>query len=243
MAQKKYIYGYHTIAVAMDTMSQGVKRLFLQPKEREQRLRELVALASQHQIAITYLSKEQLDQMLPLTKHQGAIAEINYLGEYTEDYLRVILDRHGENILLLILDGVQDSHNLGACLRTANAAGVHGVIIPKDRACGLTPIVYKVASGAVGVTPIIPVTNLARTMNLLKRRNIWIYGASEEAQSSLHEITFKTPLAMVFGAEGDGLRRLTKDNCDLLFKIPMRGVVQNLNVSVAVGIGLFSVLQ
>ncbi len=241
MNQKKYIFGYHTIATAIATMPEGMETIFLQPKQRDQRFLELEALAQRNNLKVIYLAKDQLDLMVPATKHQGAIAEISYGGEYSEDYLNVILDRYAEKVFLLILDGVQDPHNLGACLRTANAAGVQAVIIPKDRACGLTPIVYKVASGAAGVTPVITVTNLARTINLLKSKNIWIYGASEEAKHSLFKLSLAPPLAMVFGAEGEGLRRLTRENCDDLFKIPMHGVVQNLNVSVAAGISLFHV--
>ncbi len=241
MAQKKLIFGYHPIIAALTTMPKDVKAVFLQPKERDKRFVEVESLAQQNGIAVKYLARDKIDEMFPLESHQGAVAEIVYTGEYSEDYLKVLVERYGQETFLLILDGVQDPHNLGACLRTANAAGVHAVIVPKDKACGITPVVYKVASGAVGVTPIITVTNLARTIKILKESNIWIYGADEAAEKTIYQIDLVPPIALVFGAEGSGLRRLTKDGCDLLFKIPMKGIVPNLNVSVAVGIGLFEV--
>jgi 23S rRNA (guanosine2251-2'-O)-methyltransferase len=141
------------------------------------------------------------------------------------------------------LDGVQDPHNLGACLRTANAAGVDAVIVPKDRACGLTPVVYKVASGAAEATPFIQVTNLARTLRQIKDLGVWIYGADETAEQTIFQADLKGPCAIVLGAEGEGLRRLTREHCDFLVKIPMSGSVQNLNVSVATGICLFETVR
>ena len=245
MAHKKNIFGYHSVVSALSTMPQSVKILFLQPKERDKRFLQLVNLATENHIEIRYITKSRLDEIMPLGNHQGVIAEVSYLGEYTESYLEVVLNRYDTKIFLLILDGVQDPHNLGACLRTANAAGVNAIIIPKDRACGLTPTVCKTASGAIGVTPIIRVANLTRTIEILKNRNIWVYGVTEEAKQNIYDCQklLSLPLALVFGSEGEGLRKLTKESCDEIFSIPMKGTVQNLNVSVAVGISLFAVVQ
>jgi 23S rRNA (guanosine2251-2'-O)-methyltransferase len=243
MGQVRHIFGYHSIASALSVMPSEVRGIYLQNKLGDKRSLEIIEEAEKHHIPIRYMSRKDLDDMVPLSNHQGVVAEVIYPGDYTEDYLKIILEKQKNDIFLLILDGVQDPHNLGACLRTANAAGVHAIIVPKDKACGLTPTVYKVASGAVGLTPLIQVTNLARTIEQLKENNVWVYGATEEATQSIYQISLKPPLALVFGAEGKGLRRLTKESCDVMFKIPMQGAVQNLNVSVAVGVSLFEVVR
>lgn len=234
------IFGYHSISSALEVNAAGVKAIYLQKKLADRRILELLKVAKLHHIPIKYLNtEEELKIFTPWGNHQGVAAEIIYPGDYSEDYLDLVLKKNRNQTFLLILDGVQDPHNLGACLRTANAAGADAVIIPKDRACGLTPTVYKVASGAVGVTPLIQATNLVRTIRMLKEHNFWIYGAAHDGVTSLYQVDFKLPLALVFGAEDKGLRRLTRENCDLIFKIPMQGSVANLNVSVAVGVGLF----
>lgn len=243
MGQTKHIFGYHTVVSALSSMPEGVRLVYLQGKQTDKRTAEIIELAEQHQISIKYLSREHINSMFPMENHQGVIAEVVYQGEYSENYLEVILEKNGAKTLLLILDGVQDPHNLGACLRTANAAGVHAIIVPKDNACGLTPTVYKVASGAAGIVPLIQVTNLSRTIRFLKENNIWVYGTAEDAEQSIYQAKFTTPMAMVYGAEGKGLRRLTKENCDLMVNIPMQGAVSSLNVSVAVGVGLFEVVR
>ncbi len=243
MGQIRHIFGYHSVNSALSVMPGEIRGIYLQNKLSDKRSLEIIEAAQKHHIPIRQLSRKDLDALVPLVNHQGVVAEVIYPGDYTEDYLKVLLEKYGQDIFLLILDGVQDPHNLGACLRTANAAGVHGIIVPKDKACGLTPTVCKVASGAVGLTPLIQVTNLARVIELLKKNNIWIYGATEEATQSIYQISLKPPIALVFGAEGTGLRRLTKDSCDFIFKIPMQGSVQNLNVSVAVGVSLFEVVR
>ncbi|MBU0743919.1 MAG: 23S rRNA (guanosine(2251)-2'-O)-methyltransferase RlmB [Gammaproteobacteria bacterium] len=243
MAQKKHIFGYHPVLSALSIMPKDVQTVYLQIKQPDKRALEIVDLAQKNKVLVKYLSRKEIDALVPFTNHQGVVAEVIYPGDYTEDYLKVILEKHGAKTFLLVLDGVQDPHNLGACLRTANAAGVHAVIIPKDKACGLTPTVYKVASGAAGITPVIQVTNLSRTIELLKKNNVWVYGLAEDAAESIHQIELKPPLALVFGAEGTGLRRLTKESCDLMIKIPMQGIVSSLNVSVAVGVCLFEVIR
>lgn len=243
MTQIKQIFGYHTLASALAVMPEGVKCIYIQSKQNDKRALEIAKSAQLNQIPLKYLSREHINALVPVGNHQGVVADIVYLGDYGEDYLSLVLEQHKTKTFLLILDGVQDPHNLGACLRTANAAGAHAVIIPKDRACGLTPTVYKVASGAVGVTPLIQVTNLVRTIKLLKEYNVWVYGAAEDATDSIYQVDFKPPVALVFGAEDKGMRRLTRESCDFIFKIPMHGSVPNLNVSVAVGVGLFAAVR
>jgi 23S rRNA (guanosine2251-2'-O)-methyltransferase len=158
-----------------------------------------------------------------------------------EEDLEGLLDVLEEDPLLLILDGVQDPHNLGACLRTAEAAGVHAVIVPKDRAVGITPIVRKAAAGAAEIIPVVQVTNLARVLRLLKQRGVWLYGTSDQAQANLWQQDLRGPLALVMGGEGDGLRRLTAELCDHLVAIPMAGRIESLNVSVATGVCLYEI--
>lgn len=243
MEKIQHIFGYHAVISALTVASGEVRCIYLQNRSGDKRSLEILELAAKHGVSIKYLSRKEVDALAPLMNHQGVVAEVVYSGEYTEEYLKVILERHQSKVFLLILDGVQDPHNLGACLRTANAAGVHAVIVPKDKACGLTPTVYKVASGAVGITPLVQVTNLARTIQMLKESNVWVYGAAAEAEKNIYQTSLEPPLALVFGAEGKGLRRLTKESCDLVFKIPMCGTIQSLNVSVAVGVSLFEVVR
>ncbi|MDR1012457.1 MAG: 23S rRNA (guanosine(2251)-2'-O)-methyltransferase RlmB [Coxiellaceae bacterium] len=241
MIQPKYIFGFHTVKSALSVMPGEIHEIYLQGKQCDKRNQEIIRITREQRIPIRYLSKKEICSITNSADHQGIAAKVIYPNNFNEKYLKIILDKHKSDVFLLILDGVQDPHNLGACLRTANAFGVHALIIPKYKVCSLTPTVYKVASGAVGITPIIHVTNLARTIQFLKKNNVWIYGAIENAEQSICNIDLKPPLALIFGGESDGLRRLTKENCDLLFKIPMCGIIPNLNVSVSVGIGLFEV--
>lgn len=243
MLQLKHIFGYHTVLSALKVMPKEIRGIYLQNKQLDNRVDEIIELATKQHIPLKYLTRKEIDAVVPQSNHQGVVAEVIYPGDYTEDHLDLILKNNLDGLVLLILDGVQDPHNLGACLRSANALGASAVVVPKDRACGLTPTVYKVASGAVGITPIIQVTNLARTIETLKKQNVWVYGVDESAAKTISQIEFKPPLALVFGAEGSGLRRLTQEKCDFMLRIPMVGTVPNLNVSVAVGIGLFEVLR
>jgi 23S rRNA (guanosine2251-2'-O)-methyltransferase len=180
-----------------------------------------------------------LDRAAHGANHQGAVAWVRAPAARAEKDLIRILDEADGPAFLLILDGVQDPHNLGACLRTADAAGVHALVSPKDNAVGLTPVVCKVASGAAETVPYVQVTNLARTIDGLKERGIWLIGTAGEAESSLFETDLTAPLALVMGGEGKGLRRLTRGRCDLLVRLPMLGAVESLNVSVAAGICLY----
>lgn len=205
------------------------------------RLESLVGQAKGLQIGVSELSRDELDKMAQGGVHQGVVANV---GANTSALMTLDdLFEKSESLFLLVLDGVQDPHNLGACLRVADAAGVDAVIAPKDNAVSLTPTVRKVASGAAETVPYIQVTNLARTLQELKDRGIWLYGAAGEAEDSIFEKKLERPLAIVMGAEGKGLRRLTRDHCDFLVKIPMEGAVDSLNVSVATGICCFEVVR
>jgi 23S rRNA (guanosine2251-2'-O)-methyltransferase len=184
-----------------------------------------------------------LEKRFPDAVHQGVIAEVSALSAFTEADLDTLLLESNTPICLLILDGITDPHNLGACIRSADAAGVHCIITPKDNSARITPIVSKVSSGATEVVPLLQVTNLARTMDKLKQAGVWLFGAAGEAEKTIYAIDFKGPMAIVLGAEGSGLRRLTRDHCDELFSLPMYGSVSSLNVSVATGICLYEAMR
>jgi len=243
MKSIKSIFGYHSVISLLSHTPKHVNCIYLQSKKYDEHSQEILQLAQTHNIPVKYLSRDLLGEMVYHANHQGIVAAVTRTGDYTEEDIKVILNKTDTPPLLLILDGVQDPHNLGACLRTANAAGVHAVIAPKDKACGLTPTVYKVASGAAEVTPFIQVTNLARTMRMLKEFNVWIYGTAEEAKQDIYHVDLKGPVALVLGAEGEGLRRLTREHCDFMIKIPMSGSVPSLNVSVAAGVCLFEAVR
>jgi len=243
MTTQNYIYGIHAVTALLQVSPERIKQIFLQAGRQDAPLKNIQALATAAQMQIQQASKETLDQLASNGVHQGAVAHLIGTARYTENELPLLLDALTEPPFLLVLDGVQDPHNLGACLRSANAAGVQAVIVPKDKAATLTPVVYKTASGAADVTPLIPVTNLVRTLNQLKERGIWIYGASDEAEKNIYAADLKGAIAWVLGAEGSGLRRLTRDTCDALFSIPMFGTVSSLNVSVATGVCLFEAIR
>ena len=200
------------------------------------RAQDLVKLAGSHAVRIITVDAQRLDGLTGNARHQGVAARV--LAAKPRHDLDDVVENISGPALLLVLDGVQDPHNLGACLRVADAFGVHAVIAPKDRAVGITPVVSKVASGAAETVPYIAVTNLARALRELKERGIWIVGADEAATTSLYDAKLSGALAWVFGAEGEGMRRLTREHCDELVRIPMSGTVESLNVSVASGVCL-----
>jgi 23S rRNA (guanosine2251-2'-O)-methyltransferase len=230
------IFGLHAVTAALRS-GRECRRLWVQDSRRDARLNDVEERARKLGIAVERVSRQELDQHAGDTHHQGVVGEFG--ASVGPDDLDELLDALTEPPFLLVLDGVQDPHNLGACLRTANAAGVHAVIAPKDRACGITPVVRKVAAGAAESVPFFAVTNLARTLRELKARGIWIAGAAGEADQMLYELDLTGPIALVMGAEGEGLRRLTRESCDWLVRLPMAGQVESLNVSVATGICLF----
>ncbi|NMG01715.1 23S rRNA (guanosine(2251)-2'-O)-methyltransferase RlmB [Azoarcus taiwanensis] len=216
---------------------EGVFEVYLSSQRQDVRARDVARLAESEGVRLVQSDGERLDRMVGTRRHQGVVARID--ARQRELKLADVLEGLEENALLLVLDGVQDPHNLGACLRVADAAGAHAVIAPKDRAVGLNATAIKVASGAADTVPYITVTNLARSLREMQEAGIWVVGAAGEADKSLYEIDQKGPVAWVLGAEGDGLRRLTRETCDELAKIPMLGSVESLNVSVASGICLF----
>lgn len=237
------IYGIHAVQAAISNTPENILTILIQAERRDQRLIQLITQAEKSNIRIKYCSQAELNRRFVDVNHQGVVAECKNLKNYHENDLENIIHNTPGIPLFLILDGVQDPHNLGACLRTANAAGVNAIIAPKDRAATLTPTVRKVASGAAEITPFIAVTNLARTIRLLKENNVWIFGLAGEATASLYTADLSVPAAIILGAEGEGMRRLTRENCDQLLSIPMAGSVSSLNVSVAAGISLFEVVR
>ncbi len=245
MSRGSLIFGVHAVEAALKRDPAGIEQLWCDADRKDRRLKDLIGLAENQGVRPQWVQKSELDKLLPAqARHQGVAARISGVTEYNEHFLEQLLVELQEPALLLVLDGVTDPHNLGACLRSADAAGVHAVIAPRDRACGLTPVVRKVASGAAEALPFVQVTNLARTLKSLRNAGVWVVGtALEEASASLFQTRLNGPLALVLGAEGKGLRRLTRDNCDELVYIPMVGTVQSLNVSVATGICLFEALR
>lgn len=239
--KKEYVYGFHAVELLLKQNPEDIAELLLlNPKNSH----SLIKLAEQNSVSIKFLTRKELEAIVGGANHQGFVATLKkHVESKNESELFHIIETATTPITLLILDGVQDPHNLGACLRTADAANVAAVIIPKDNAVGLTATVRKVASGAAEIIPLIQVTNLARTIKDLKEHNIWIYGATHDAQEDIYAMKFDGSVALVLGAEGTGLRRLTRESCDFLFKIPMYGSVPNLNVSVAAGVCLYEVLR
>ena len=234
-------YGIHAITSVLENAPEKIKQLWLKQGRDDQKLKQLTQLAEQAGVPVQWVPPKTLDKLVN-GRHQGVVAEVMGSKGFTENDLADVLATAAEPFIL-ILDGVEDPHNLGACLRSADAAGVTVVIAPKDKAAGLTSAVSKVACGAAETVPFIQVTNLARTMEWIKQQGIWIYGAAGEAEKSLYETNLSGPIAIAMGGEGKGLRRLTREHCDFLVKIPMAGTVESLNVSVATGICLFEVLR
>lgn len=243
MPSDDLIFGLHATAAALRNDSIRMLEVWVLQGRHDARVQEVLALANQRGVIAHHVPRHTLDEMAPGARHQGVIARCMGLPSYHEGDLEALLAGVQGVPLLLVLDGVQDPHNLGACLRSADAAGAHAVIIPKDRSSPLNATARKVASGAAESVPVVQVTNLARTLRELKERNIWLVGAAGEAAQSIYETDLKGPLAVVMGAEGQGLRRLTKEHCDFLAYIPMAGVVESLNVSVATGICLFEAVR
>lgn len=243
---KTLITGIHAVESALKNDADNIIQVWIAENKRNQRVKELINHAQKRGLISHRADMASLDKLAKTRQHQGVVAEYNAPASYTEDDLINILENIDSSVtspLLLVLDGVTDPHNLGACLRTAEGAGVHAVIAPKDNAVGLTPAARKVASGAAETVPFIQVTNLVRTIEKLKQLGIWFIGTSDQADGDLYTYDFKTPSAIVMGAEGKGLRRLTEEHCDTLVSIPMAGQVSSLNVSVATGVCLYEVVR
>lgn len=237
------IFGLHAVQSALERDQASIEQLWIDRGRRDERMKRIISAAKSAGCPVEFVRRSELDQMAGEARHQGVIARCTVTMPRNEEQLWGLLDALETAAFLLVLDGVQDPHNLGACLRSADAAGVHAVIVPRDRAVGLTPVVRKVASGAAETLPLIQVTNLARTLEALRQRGIWVIGAAGEAEKTLFETDLGGPLALVMGNEGKGMRRLTREHCDHLVKIPMAGNVESLNVSVATGICLFEAVR
>jgi len=238
------IAGVHSVRSALAQKALPVAELWVESQRRDRRVAEILALAQQQGVLVSQIDREQLDLMLPGINHQGVIARTALPVAQGEKALEELLIGLSEPPFLLVLDGVQDPHNLGACLRSADGAGVHAVITPKDRSVGLTPVVCKVASGAAHSVPLFQVTNLVRTLQQIKRdHHLWLVGTAGEADQELYQIDLTGPLALVMGGEERGLRRLTREACDHLVRLPMHGSVESLNVSVAAGICLYEAVR
>lgn len=237
MQSTHIVYGIHAVTHLLKHQPQTIQALYIDKDRRDDKIQQLKQLAQKQNIAIEIVKKQKINQLSDSDRHQGVVAISE--DDKTQPTLEQIIADSDNQALLLILDGITDPHNLGACLRTADAAGVCAVIYPKDKSASITPVVRKVASGAYETMPVFPVTNLARTIDQIKAQGIWVLGAAGEAQDDLYTQKFSGKLALVMGAEGRGLRRLTREKCDYLIKLPMLGQVSSLNVSVATGICLY----
>jgi 23S rRNA (guanosine2251-2'-O)-methyltransferase len=237
------IVGIHAAQAALNYSPQKITRVWLNTERSDKRLETLLETLSELNVPLEKVDRKKLDKLADGMNHQGVVLEVSLPEELSENELKTAVEHLTEPALFLVLDNVQDPHNLGACLRTADATGVHGIIITKDNAVGITPTVCKVASGAAETVPVYIVTNLARTLRWLKGEGVWIIGTAGEAPQTLYQTDFKIPMALVIGAEEKGMRRLTREQCDLLVKLPMLGTVESLNLSVATGVLLYEVLR
>ncbi len=239
----KVLFGFHAVGVRLKTAPQSIVEIYFEPTRRDARMRQFLQRAGEVGARLIESDGARLSQLAGSNGHQGVAAKVLPLPQaHSLDDLLDDLPA-GTVPLLLVLDGVTDPHNLGACLRVADGAGVHAVIAPKDHAAGINATVAKVASGAAETVPYFMVTNLARTLGELKERSIWCVGTSDDAPKTLYQVNLKGPTALVLGAEGDGMRQLTRKTCDELMSIPMQGAVESLNVSVASGVCLYEAVR
>ena len=237
------LFGLHSVQAALDYSPKKIQQAWVDNGRHDKRLAKAVEDLLDLGIEPEKVDRKRLDRLADNNNHQGIVIEVDLPGELSESDLKTAVENLTETAFFLVLDNVQDPHNLGACLRTADATGVHGVIITKDNATGITPTVCKVASGAAETVPVYQVTNLARTLRWLKDQGLWIMGAAGETTQSVYKTDFTVPMALVVGTEGKGLRRLTKEQCDLLVAIPMLGKVESLNLSVATGVFLYEAVR
>lgn len=241
--EESVVFGIHAVESLVKKSPESIRRVLAQKGRGDQRLSRLIQLLEKNTVvAIEVVERKELDKLCK-GRHQGIIAVTESMQEKTEGDLDELLQSLDRPPFLLILDGVTDPHNLGACLRSANAAGVDAVIVPKDKAANLTSVARKVACGAAEQTPFIRVTNLSRTLKWLQQYGVWLIGAAGEADNLIYQQDFTGPIGIVMGSEGKGMRRLTRENCDSLVKIPMAGDVSSLNVSVAAGVCLFEAVR
>ncbi|MFO6423821.1 23S rRNA (guanosine(2251)-2'-O)-methyltransferase RlmB [Motilimonas sp. KMU-193] len=243
MSKSELIYGIHAVAATLESSPERFIEVYALKGRQDDRMLPLISSLQKMGVSVQFMQRKALDDKSQGGQHQGIIARVKAAPVLNEADLDNILKANDGAVFLLILDGVTDPHNLGACLRSADAAGVHAVVVPKDKSASLTPIVRKVACGAAESVPLIQVTNLARTLRELQEAGVWLYGAAGEATQSIYETKLTGSVGLVMGAEGDGMRRLTREHCDELISLPMAGAVSSLNVSVATGICLFEVVR
>jgi 23S rRNA (guanosine2251-2'-O)-methyltransferase len=244
MSSPKVLFGFHAVGVRLKTAPQSIVEIYFEPTRRDARMRQFLDRVKEANVRLIEADGMRIAKLAGSHGHQGVAARVHEIPQvHSLDEMLEDLEAKGVAPLLLVLDGITDPHNLGACLRVADGAGAHAVIAPKDHAAGINATVAKVASGAAETMPYFMVTNLARTLNELKERNIWIVGTSDDAPKTLYQADFKGPTALVLGAEGQGMRQLTRKTCDELVGIPMAGAVESLNVSVASGVCLYEALR
>jgi 23S rRNA (guanosine2251-2'-O)-methyltransferase len=252
MSSPKVLFGFHAVGVRLKTAPKSIIEIYYEPTRRDARMRQFIDKVNESGVRLIEADGMRLAKLAGGHGHQGVAARVQEIKQvHSLDELLENLEASNAELpeaertppLILVLDGVTDPHNLGACLRVADGAGAHAVIAPKDHAAGINATVAKVASGAAETVPYFMVTNLARTLNELKERNIWVIGTSDQATQTLYQADFKGAVALVLGAEGDGMRQLTAKTCDQLVSIPMRGAVESLNVSVASGICLYEAVR
>ncbi len=241
MSSPNVLFGFHAVGVRLKTAPKSIIEILFEPTRRDARMRQFLERANEAGVRLIEADGLRLAKLAGSHGHQGVAARVEPVPQIHS--LDDLLDAVTGPALLLVLDGVTDPHNLGACLRVADGAGAQAVIAPKDHAVGVNATVAKVASGAAETVPYFMVTNLARTLNELKERNIWIIGTAEDAPKTLYQVDLKGPVALVLGAEGEGMRQLTRKTCDELISIPMQGAVESLNVSVASGVCLYEALR
>jgi 23S rRNA (guanosine2251-2'-O)-methyltransferase len=237
------LYGIHSVESALNHDPTNILELYFESDSQNARIKELSDRARDLGLKPHARPRDALDRMTGGARHQGAVARYRAPPPRAESDLSEVIEKAGRDALLLVLDGITDPHNLGACLRSAEAAGVTAVVVPKDKAAGITPTVRRAASGAADRVAFFAVTNLARTLKAIKQQGVWLVGLDGESKQSLYSIDLKGPIAIVLGSEGEGMRRLTSESCDFLARIPMRGDVESLNVSVATGVVLFEALR
>lgn len=237
------LFGLHSVQAALDYSPNKIHKAWVDTGRQDKRLNQAIDNLLDLGIEPEKVDRKKLDRLAENNNHQGIVIEVEMPAELSESDLKTAVENLTETALFLVLDNVQDPHNLGACLRTADATGVHGVIITKDNATGITPTVCKVASGAAETVPVYQVTNLARTLRWLKGEGLWIMGAAGETAQTIYSTDFSVPMALVVGTEGKGLRRLTKEQCDVLVSVPMLGKVESLNLSVATGVLLYEAVR
>ncbi|MBD3657829.1 23S rRNA (guanosine(2251)-2'-O)-methyltransferase RlmB [Marinobacter sp.] len=237
-----YVFGWHAVEAVLKREPDRLQQVWIQTGRQDKRVKSITDSLDELGVRWSVVHRKELDERVAGV-HQGVVAAVSESREWSEDDLLAHMASPGVTPFLLILDGVTDPHNLGACMRTADAVGVQAVVVPKDKSASLTPVARKVACGAAETVPLVRVTNLARFLRSLQDAGVWLIGTAGEAAGTLYEADFRGPVALVMGAEGKGMRRLTREHCDLLVKIPMFGHVDSLNVSVATGVCLYEALR